>query len=190
MVDWQDAFPRQCPKLGIQAFIKNGVRPSIIPLLINYFQDREMKVKWHGVFSTPRKIKGGGPQGATLGILEYLAQSNNSADCVSPGDRFKFVDDLTILEIVNLLTIGLSSFNIKSQVPSDIHAHGQFIEPTNLKSQNWLDQINHWTNSQKMIINEAKTKAMIFNFTENYQFSTRLSLKGKNVEIIRNYYNK
>ena len=41
-IDWKDAFPRQCPKLGIQSFIQNGVRPSLIPILINYFQDRSM----------------------------------------------------------------------------------------------------------------------------------------------------
>ena len=138
MIDWKDAFPRQCPKLGIQSFIKNGVRPSLIPILINYFQDREMSVKWHGVRSVPRTIKGGGPQGATLGILEYLSQSNNSADCVNQEDRFKFVDDLTILEIVNLLTIGLSSFNVREQVPTDIPNHGQFLNPQDLKSQEWL----------------------------------------------------
>ena len=180
----KNAFPHQCPKLGIQSFIQNGVRPSLIPLLINYFQDREMTVKWHGVQSVPRKINGGGPQGATLGILEYLSQSNTSADCVNPGDRFKFVDDLTILEIVNLLTIGLSSFNIKEQVPSDIPSHGQYIASKDLKSQEWINKINDWTNGQKMIINENKTKTMIFNYTEKYQFTTRLSLKGKGVEVI------
>ena len=184
MIDWKDAFPRQCPKLGIESFIQNGVRPSLIPLLINYFQDREMTVKWHGVQSVPRKIKGGGPQGATLGILEYMSQSNNSSDCVDSADRFKFVDDLTILEIVNLLTIGLSSYNIKKHVPSDIATHGQFIACEDLKSQDWLNQINNWTNRQQMIINQNKTKLMIFNYTEKYQFSTRLTLKGENVEVI------
>ena len=47
-IDWNNAFPRQCPKLGIESFIRNGVRPSLIPVLINYFQNREMTVKWHG----------------------------------------------------------------------------------------------------------------------------------------------
>ena len=72
-----------------------------------------MSVKWHGKRSEPRKTISGGPQGATLGILEYLSQSNKSADCVDEADRFKFIDDLFILEIVNLLAIGISSFNIK-----------------------------------------------------------------------------
>ena len=38
MIDWSDAFPRQCPYLGIDSFIQCGVRPSLIPVLINYFQ--------------------------------------------------------------------------------------------------------------------------------------------------------
>ena len=56
LVDWKQAFPRQCPKLGVESFIKNGVRPALIPLLVNYFQGRRMKVKWHGEFSTTREL--------------------------------------------------------------------------------------------------------------------------------------
>ena len=56
LIDWKEAFPRQCPKLGIEAFIKCGVRPSLIPLLINYFQNRSMIVKWHGVTSKERQL--------------------------------------------------------------------------------------------------------------------------------------
>ena len=50
-----------------------------------------------------------GPQGATLGLLKYQSQSNQSADCVDVKDRFKSVDDLSILEIVNLITVGITS---------------------------------------------------------------------------------
>ena len=84
------------------------------------------------VITKPQKNIGGGPQGATLGILDYLSQSNNNADFVS--ERFKFIDDLTILEIVDLLSIGLSSCNVKHQVPSDIINSNQFISPDNLDS--------------------------------------------------------
>ena len=44
-VDWCQAFDRQCPLLGMEAFIRNGVRNSIIPALTNFFQQRRMKVK-------------------------------------------------------------------------------------------------------------------------------------------------
>ena len=50
-IDWDNAFPRQCPELGVKSFIENGVRPALIPLIINYFQGRHMTVKWHGVKS-------------------------------------------------------------------------------------------------------------------------------------------
>ena len=106
------------------------------------------------------------------------------AECVDVKDRFKFVDDLTILEIVNLLTMGIASMNMRQTVPSHLQNHNQFIPAQNLQSQKWLDQINKWTENQKMIINEKKTKTMLINFTEKYQFATRLQLKDENVEVI------
>ena len=89
-----------------------------------------------GEITTPRRINSGGPQGTTLCILEYLSQSSTSADCVGPDEYFKFPGDLTILEIVNLLTIGLSSYNIEHQVPNDIGRDNNFIQPDNLKTSN------------------------------------------------------
>ena len=35
-----------------------------------------------------------------------------------------------------------------------------------------------------MKINQKKTKTMLFNFTHNYQFMTRLVLNGENVEVV------
>ena len=97
LIDWKQAFPRQCPKLGIEAFVAVGVRASLIPMLANYFQNRKMSVKWKGIYSKIRELNGGGPQGGTFGILEYLSQSNDNADNLNPEDRYKFVDDLTAL---------------------------------------------------------------------------------------------
>ena len=48
MIDWSQAFDRQDHKLGIQSFIDNGVRPSLIPILLSFFQERTMTVKWNG----------------------------------------------------------------------------------------------------------------------------------------------
>ena len=183
-VDYKQAYSRQCHTLGVESFIKNGVRPSLIAILISYFEDREMRVKWHGKLSTSRKLTGGGAMGANLGNWEFLSQTNNNADCVPVEDRFKFVDDLSTIEIINLLTVGLSSLNMKHQVPSDVPEHGQFVDSCNLKSQQYLDQINQWTVNQKMSISQKKTKALINNFTDKHQFTTRLHLNGENIEII------
>ena len=63
LIDWKSAYSFQCHKLGIESFIRNKVRPSLIPLLINYFQGREMRVKFHGQISKTRKQPGSGAQG-------------------------------------------------------------------------------------------------------------------------------
>ena len=121
---------------------------------------------------------------ATLRILEFLSQSNNSADCVRPEGRFKFFDNLTVLEIVNLLTVGLCVLNIKCKVPNDIKEENHFIHPENLKMQQYINTINSWTEAQKMKITSNKTKTRIFNFTNIYQFSTRLKLNGEVVDNV------
>ena len=58
LVDWSKAFDRQDPTLGIKSFIRNGVRPTLIPVLISFFQDRTMVVKWNGELSTKHDLPG------------------------------------------------------------------------------------------------------------------------------------
>ena len=109
-----------------------------------------MKVKWHGAVSKERELKGGGPQGSTFGIWEYLSQSNDNADCISEDESFRFVDDLSFLEIINLLSVGLASYNVRAHVPSDVPVHNQIIVGDHLKSQHQLNEINAWTENMKM----------------------------------------
>ena len=185
LVDWKQAFPRQCPRLGIESFLKNGVRPSLIPVLINFFQGRRMKVKWHGKMSSEKELKGGGPQGSTFGLWEYLSQSNDNAECIDEEDRFKFVDDLSFLEIIFLLSCGIASYNLHTHVPSDIPSHNQIIRKENLKSQKHLENINQWTKERKMKLNEKKNKNMIFNFSKNNQFTTKLNVNDIDIEVVK-----
>ena len=145
MIDWSQAFDRLCHKQGIQSFIDNGVRPSLIPILINFFQNREMIVKWKGLLSKPRPLPGGGPQGGPLGIEEYLSQTNKNTDFIEQDDKYKFIDDLSVLEIINLISIGLASYNCHNNVPSDIATDKLYLDPSNIKSQSYLDQIEQWT---------------------------------------------
>ena len=144
-----------------------------------------MKVKWHGKVSSSRELNGGGPQGSTFGIWEYLSQSNHSADNISESDRFKFVDDLSFLEIIQLLSAGIATYNIKAHVPSHIPTHNQIIVANNLRSQDDLHVIEDWTKKQKMKLNIKKTKNMIFNFSKKLQFITSLSVNEEKIEVVK-----
>ena len=185
LIDWKKAFDRQCPTLGVKSFVENGVRNSLIPLLINYFQDRKMIVKWHDLESRIRILKGGGPQGALWGILEYLSQSNGNTNFINQDKKFKFIDDLSILEIINLMSIGIASYNFQMHVASDIPENGYYISNTNLATQTYLDKICKWTTENKMELNQKKSQAMIFNFSSKYQFSSRTLIDSATVDVVR-----
>ena len=55
--------------------------------------------------------------------------TNNNANYILEEDRCQFVNDLTFLEIVNLVNIGISSHNTKQQLLND------FPTPTRLWSE-------------------------------------------------------
>ena len=104
---------------------------------------------------------------------------------ITEEDRFKFIDDLSLLEIINLISLGLSSYNCRLHVPSDINIeHNHYLPPQNIHTPNYLDDIKEWTDDHLMKVNPGKSKFMVVNFTENYQFSTRLLLDGKLMENV------
>ena len=57
-----------------------------------------------------RSLHEGGHQGGTLGIEEYVSQSNDNTNFLKEDEKFKYIGDLSMLKIVNLISIGISSF--------------------------------------------------------------------------------
>ena len=99
-----------------------------------------MAVKWKGKYSQPRYLPGG-----ALGGLEYWSQTNHNVDFLDDDKKYKFIDDLLILEVINLIMSRISSNNFKNHLASDISIHGNFLKGENYKSQNYLNKINECT---------------------------------------------
>ena len=102
-------------------------------MLIIYFQDREIEVKWHGLVSNTKKIPGGGAMGIRNSSLKQM--------------KMTVSHKMTDLKLWTILVHWKSSTSLqldfphlipKNQVPSDIQTHGQYINPENLKSQEYL----------------------------------------------------
>ena len=119
-----------------------------------------------------------------MGILEYISQTSGNFDLIEDDFKYKFIDDASILEEIKLKEIGLCSYYYHQHVPSDVPIESQWIPPTNLQSQQYLDKISEWTKCKKMELNVDKTKLIIVNYTQNYQFRTRLSIDGAPIEIV------
>ena len=181
-LDWTAAFDRQDPTLAIKTFIDMGVRPSLIPLLISYLSDRKMKVRFNGEESDFLDLVGGGPQGTLLGQIEYLVMSNDNADIVSADDRFKYIDDLTLLQLVCLSGL-LTDYNFKEHVASDIGVGQSFLPADRFQTQDHLNYVSNWTNENLMVLNEDKCNYMVFSRAQE-EFVTRLTLNNCKLDQI------
>jgi hypothetical protein len=105
-----------------------------------------------------------GSYSTSIGLIEYDGQSKDNTDFLSQEDKFKFVDDLSTLEILNLIMVGLASNNFKEHVASDIGINQLFLPKENVKSQSNMDNICDWTEQRYMQLNDKKIKGMIINF--------------------------
>ena len=114
-VDWASAFARGDPTKTVAKFLSLGLRPSLGALLISYFTERKMKVKFNSAESTILKLVGGFPEGSIIGQDAYIVASNDSADVTNPEDRFKCIDDLEMTELICLAGI-LQDYDVLSHV--------------------------------------------------------------------------
>ena len=73
---------------------------------------------------------------------------------------------------------------MRAHIPSDIPAHNGFIEARNLQIQKNIEDIEEWTKNKQMKLNGRKSCGMIFNFTQKYQFTSRITMQGQPLEIV------
>ena len=82
-------------------------------------------------------------------ILEYKSQTKNNTNNWNEKHKLKYTDDLSILELTNLAMAGLSSYNVKQQLSSDIKSGNKFIYSANFKTQEYIEETSRWTKSSK-----------------------------------------
>ena len=83
-----------------------------------------------------------------------------------------------------MITCGISSYNFKQHVASDIGIDQNYLPSESLSMQSHLDTLVKWTYDNQMRVNEKKTKLMVINYTNKYQFATRLYMQNELLEVI------
>jgi hypothetical protein len=179
-VDWMGAFDRQDPTITVQKLIKMGVRSSIIPIIIDFLEDRKMQVRFNSAKSKWHDLVGGTPQGSWNGQNCYIVASDDNAESVEEENQFKYCDDLSIVELVMIGNI-LTEYNFIEHVASDVGIDQKFLPTQQFETQSHLNSIATWTDENLMRLNEDKTNYIIFTRTKQ-QFATRLTVNGKLLE--------
>ena len=72
----------------------------MVPIIIEFMTDRRMTVRYNTASSKCHSLVGGSPQGSWIGQMAYIAASDDAARGLDDEDKYKFCDDLTILELV------------------------------------------------------------------------------------------
>ena len=103
-----------------------------------------------------------------------MVQSNDAAACISEKERYKYIDDLRIYELVDLAGI-LKEFDCYKTVPSDIGTDQLYLDPEDYATQTNLESISSWTDANLMKINVSKTNFMVFSRAK-VSFGTKLNI--------------
>ena len=97
-----------------------------------------------------------------------------------PEDRFKYIDDLSILHLI-LFSGLLVEYDVMKQVPSDIGVDHAFLPTMEFATQDCIDKISSWTTDNLMKLNEQKCNYMIFSRSST-EFTTRLHINDHLLE--------
>jgi hypothetical protein len=139
-----------------------------------------MSVRFNNQESDIFTLIGGGPQGSQLGQETYIVASDDNANHVGKDDRYKFCDDLNILEVVMLGDV-LLEYNFQQHVASDVGVGQAFIDPLLCQTQQHMNTIARWTDDNMMQLNEAKCEYQIFTKART-EFAARFTVNNKHME--------
>ena len=211
-VDFSKAFNRMSHNKIITILSDLNIPTCALRLIISYLTDRTLVIRYHGAVSSERSMPGGGPQGTLLIVLLFILQVNHAGDpcpvpatlaagvagpepppdvttykpCHATGttENTKFVDDLTLLEVVKLKG-NLVPQDTFIGPPNYHERHGLKFPPESIIIQHKLEDLLKFTEENKMKINLKKTKIIPFNFSKSMDFIPELHFPGgESLEVI------
>ena len=201
-VDFQKAFNRQDHSILITKLADMGVPAWLLRLVISFLTDRTMVVRYKGETSSVKKLPGGGPQGALLGLLLFLVlindvgfedQSNENGEIITCKRRvktynelhLKYVDDLTLAEAINMKS-QMNHIPVQDRPqPDTFHERtGHRLEPEQSRVFKNLAKTEQYAKENKMKINCKKTKMMVFNPGVARDYLPRFKLDDEELKVV------
>jgi hypothetical protein len=185
LIDWASAFDRQDGTRTITCLINMNVRSWLIPVIADHLTGRSCTVRFNDEHSSVFQLPGAGSQGTILGKLLYQANTNTNTQFMESDMCYKWVDDVTILELVLMGSL-LTEYNFKLHIASDNGIDELYLPPMNTQTQKYLNQIQDWTNTNLMKLNEKKCNYVVFS-RSNTEFATRLQIEDVVIDRIEEH---
>ena len=130
-----------------------GLNESALRWFSSYLTDRHQYIHFDGTDSDMSSISTGVPQGSVLGPLLFLIYMNDVSEASDKFHSILFADDTTLTD--PLCTFDLSTSNNK-------YDKKKLSDSINLE----LQKIYEWLSVNKLSLNVAKTKFMLFHYRQ------------------------
>ena len=160
-LDFSSAFNTIIPHKLLAKLLWLNIHPSIGYWILDFLLDRRQVVKVNNLYSGPRVLNTGAPQGCVLSPLLFTLFTN---DCVSsdPSVLFvKFSDDTTVVDLV---------FD---------NDEGRYRKE--------VERLVGWCSDNNLELHVSKPKEMIIDFRKKRCPAPHLSINGVRVELIDSF---
>ena len=138
-IDFSAAFDLVNHKALIFKLQSIGIGGYILGLLRDFLTDRQQRVVVDGVFSEPRPVVSGVPQGSVLGPLLFLVYTSDMLIGLE-NKIVQYADDTTLVAVIR-------SPEMRNQAASSLNRD--------------LERINQWCSRWGMKLNSSKTKTLL-----------------------------
>ena len=144
-----------------------GVRDIALKLFETYLSNRSQVVQYNDLISDKLIIKTGVPQGSMLGPLLFIIYLNDLIQACTLFKPVIYADDTALFTTLETSTISDQNPNITLNYE--------------------LENICKWFKSNKLSLNENKTKAMLFHPPQKRVNEIDLNIGGKQIEFVHEF---
>ena len=206
LVDYAKAYNRSDHHTIITILSDMGVPKWLLKIVISFLSERELIVRYKGKESSKKKLPGGTPQGTRLGMLLFLvlinfagytpkARANQIGSEITKlrkerkpitKTHMKYIDDLSLAVSVNLKDNLVQNSDTNIPRPLSYHERtGEILPQDRNILQQEFDRLQLLSRDQGMIINQDKTKVMLFNPGKKHDFLPQIQTQdGSTLEVV------
>lgn len=138
MFDLSRAFDTVNTEFLCDKLFSIGIRGNLLRWIRSYLENRKMIVKYNNVKSSIKNVDLGVPQGSVLGPLLFMIYINDLPQYLSTGQVTMFADD--------------TSITVSASTPEELA----------LKVNCVCDELNAWSQRNRLILNNKKTVYLNF----------------------------
>ncbi len=152
-IDLSKAFDTVDHQILVEKLRHLGFRPSACAWFMSYLDHRYQRTKVGDALSGPMRMNSGVPQGSILGPLLFICYINDLPCSANHSMTFLYADDTALL------------------------VKGKELEDIRCKMEADLKNVNTWFGSNRLAMNQSKTKSMLFCSSRSMYRDSQLNLK-------------